>query len=219
MSRFRNAVSARDNHIFTLRAIVAGLFLLLIFTASGWMMAPSKLTIHNPPDLRSGSTREWWRIPPSTVYSFAFYIFQQLNAWPKNGEVDYPAKIAQLSPYLTPACQDFLNKDARFRTDNSELRDRVRVVYEIPKRGYSSKSVDVLSDDDWVARLDLVADEYYHTEPVKRAMVRYPLRVIRWEGDPERNQFGLALDCYASTPQRLEAMPVTAPEKKSRVFQ
>ncbi|MCA6970672.1 TIGR03746 family integrating conjugative element protein [Pectobacterium carotovorum] len=219
MSRFRNAVSARDNHIFTLRAIVVGLFLLLIFTASGWMMAPSKLTIHNPPDLRSGSTREWWRVPPSTVYSFAFYIFQQLNAWPKNGEVDYLAKIAQLSPYLTPACQDFLNKDARFRTDNSELRDRVRVVYEIPKRGYSSKSVDVLSDDEWVARLDLVADEYYHTEPVKRAMVRYPLRVIRWEGDPERNQFGLALDCYASTPQRLEAMPVVAPEKKSGVFQ
>ncbi|EIE6940365.1 DUF2895 family protein, partial [Salmonella enterica] len=30
------------------------------------------------------------------------------------------------------------------------------------------------------------------------------LHVVRWEGDPERNPFGLALDCYASTPQRLQ---------------
>lgn len=63
---------------------------------------------------------------------FCFYIFQQLNSWPKNGEADYTAKIAQMSPYLTPSCQDFLNKDAEMRKNNDELRDRVRVVYEIP---------------------------------------------------------------------------------------
>ncbi|EAN5736395.1 DUF2895 family protein, partial [Salmonella enterica] len=39
---------------------------------------------------------------------------------------------------------------------------------------------------------------------VKRALTRYPLRVVKWEGDPERNPFGLALDCYAGTPQRLQ---------------
>ncbi|WJV54860.1 TIGR03746 family integrating conjugative element protein [Prodigiosinella aquatilis] len=219
MSRFRNAVSARDNHIFTLRMVCAMLFVAMVTTSTGWMLAPRNLTIHNPPDLRSGSTKKWWEVPPSTVYSFAFYIFQQLNAWPKNGEVDYPAKIAQMSPYLTPACQDFLNKDAEFRTNSGELKDRVRVVYEIPKRGYSSKSVEIKSEDEWVARLDLVADEYYHTEPVKRAMVRYPIKVIRWEGDPERNPFGLAMDCYGGVPQRLEAIPVQAPEKKTGVFQ
>jgi integrating conjugative element protein (TIGR03746 family) len=219
MSRFRNAVSARDNHIFTLRATCGGLLFLLVLTLFGWMQAPRHLTIHNPPDLRSGSTREWWKVPPSTVYSFAFYIFQQLNAWPKNGEVDYPAKIAQMSPYLTPSCQDFLNKDAEYRTNNGELKDRVRVVYEIPKRGYSSKSVDIISDDEWVVRLDLVADEYYHTESVKRAMVRYPIKVVRWEGDPERNPFGLALDCYAGVPQRLEAVLAPPEVKKTGIFE
>lgn len=35
-------------------------------------------------------------------------------------------------------------------------------------------------------------------------MPGHPLHVVRWEGDPERNPFGLALDCYASTPQRLQ---------------
>jgi integrating conjugative element protein (TIGR03746 family) len=199
MSRFRNGMTARDNHIFSLRIACALLFAGMLMAGIGWMRAPSELTIHNPPDLRSGSTRKWWEVPPSTVYSFAFYIFQQLNSWPKNGEVDYPAKIAQMSPYLTPSCQDFLNKDAEMRKNSDELRDRVRVVYEIPRRGYSSRSVTILDQDHWIAQLDLVADEYYHTEPVKRALVRYPLKVVRWEGDPERNPFGLALDCYAAT--------------------
>lgn len=214
MSRFRNGITARDNHIFSLRIACVLLFLGMLVTGFGWMRAPSEMTIHNPPDLRSGSTRKWWEVPPSTVYSFAFYIFQQLNSWPKNGEADYPSKIAQMSPYLTPSCQDFLNKDAEMRKNNDELRDRVRVVYEIPRRGYSNRSVTIIDQSHWVARLDLVADEYFHTEPVKRAMARYPMKVVRWEGDPERNPFGLALDCYDSAPQRLEAV-MPEPEQPS----
>ncbi|WP_099137557.1 PFL_4703 family integrating conjugative element protein, partial [Xenorhabdus budapestensis] len=131
---------------------------------------------------------------------------------------DYPAKIYALSPYLTPACQDFLREDAKTRADSAELPDRVRVVYEIPGRGYGTRSVTVRDRDNWVVRLDLVADEYYHAEPVKRALVRYPLKVVRWEGDAERNPFGLALDCYDGMPQRLEAMPQPQEEKKG-VFQ
>ncbi len=83
----------------------------------------------------------------------------------------------------------------------------------------------VRNRDNWVVRLDLVADEYYHAEPVKRALVRYPLKVVRWEGDAERNPFGLALDCYDGMPQRLEAMPqrleaMPQPvEEKKGVFQ
>ena len=111
MSRFRHAVKDRDQHIQTLRIACAVLAFFLLFTCAGWMLAPSKLTVHNPPDLRTGSTRPWWEVPPPTVYSFAFYIFQQLNAWPKNGEVDYSAKINALSPYLTPSCQDFLKAE------------------------------------------------------------------------------------------------------------
>ncbi|WP_086955698.1 PFL_4703 family integrating conjugative element protein [Xenorhabdus innexi] len=218
MSRFRHAVKNRDQHILTLRLACGVLVLVLLITLTGWMIAPRNLTVHNPPDLRSGSTRAWWEVPPPSVYSFAFYIFQQLNAWPKNGAQDYPAKITALSPYLTPACQDFLREDARTRADSGELADRVRVVYEVPGRGYGTKSVTVRNRDNWVVRLDLVADEYYHAEPVKRALVRYPLNVVRWEGDAERNPFGLALDCYDGMPQRLEAMPQSVDEKKG-VFQ
>ncbi|CDH00424.1 PFL_4703 family integrating conjugative element protein [Xenorhabdus bovienii] len=218
MSRFRHAVKNRDQHILTLRIACGILVLVLLMSLMGWMASPRNLTIHNPPDLRSGSTRPWWEVPAPSVYSFAFYIFQQLNAWPKNGAQDYPAKIYALSPYLTPACQDFLREDAKSRADSGELLDRVRVVYEIPGRGYETRSVTVRDRDNWVVGLDLVADEYYHAEPVKRALVRYPLKVVRWEGDAERNPFGLALDCYDGMPQRLEALPLSSEAKKG-VFQ
>ena len=49
------------------------------------------------------------------------------------------------------------------------------------------------------------ADEYLGSEQVKRALVRYALKVVRMDIDPEHNPFGLALDCYASAPQRIEA--------------
>ncbi|EAB5457730.1 TIGR03746 family integrating conjugative element protein, partial [Escherichia coli] len=139
MSRFRHALKDRDQHILTLRVFSGVLCGLLLMVTIGWMTAPDRLTIHNPPDLRSGSTRPWWEVPPSTVYSFAFYIFQQLNAWPKNGEVDYPAKIHALSAYLTPSCREILETDARRRKDAGELLDRVRVVYEIPEHGYGGR--------------------------------------------------------------------------------
>nr|WP_159465752.1 TIGR03746 family integrating conjugative element protein [Scandinavium goeteborgense] len=215
MSRYRHALQNRDQHIFTLRIVCAVLALFVLITSAGWMLAPRNLTIHNPPDLRTGSTRPWWEVPAPTVYSFAFYIFQQLNAWPKNGEVDYPAKINQLSPYLTPGCVSFLKKDAQMRTDRGELLDRVRVAYEIPGRGYSDSSVTVKGRDNWTVRLDIVADEYFHAEPVKRALVRYPLKVVHWDGDAESNPFGLALDCYDGIPERLEAAPLPPkPENK-----
>ena len=217
MSRFRHAVQNRDQHIFTLRVACAVLVACLLVAMVGWMRAPNDLTVHTPPDLRTGSTRPWWEVPTPTVYSFAFYIFQQLNAWPKDGETDYPAKITALSPYLTPKCQEFLQADVRKRTDIGELKDRVRVVYEIPGRGFQDKNVTIIDRDNWIVRLDLVADEYFHAESVKRALVRYPLKVVRWDGDAERNPFGLALDCYAGMPQRLEAAPVE-PKKKSGVF-
>lgn len=219
MSRFRHAMRNRDQHILTLRAACGVLLMLLLISLGGWTLAPSHLTVYNPPDLRNGSTRPWWEVPAPTVYSFAFYIFQQLNAWPKNGETDFPARIDQMAAYLTPSCKDTLHNDAKLRATKGELTDRVRVVYEVPERGYNAGSVTVHSRDSWSVRLDVVADEYFQSEPVKRALVRYPLRVVRWDGDAERNPFGLALDCYDATPQRLEAAPQTPAPSQKGVFQ
>ena len=84
----------------------------------------------------------------------------------------------------------------------------MRGIYEIPGRGYGddpASRVQVLSANDWIVTLDVSADEYLGSEQVKRALVRYALKVVRMDIDPEHNPFGLALDCYASAPQRIEA--------------
>jgi len=205
MSRFRHALPARDAHILTLRFALGTALVVCGGLWYGWQSAPEELTIHNPPDLRTGSTRPWWQVAPGEVYAFSFYIFQQLNRWPVNGETDYSRNLTALSPYLTPACEVQLQEDYRQRRERGELRDRVRGVYEIPGRGFQNSRVTVHSRNSWTVSLDLAVDEYYQAEPVKRALVRFPLRVVRYDVDAEKNPWGLALDCFDGQPQKLEA--------------
>ena len=198
MSRFRNEVAHLQAHVRTLRLGAGALFVLALLLGAGWWSAPTHLTIHVPPDLRSGSTRKWWEVPPESVYAFAFYIWQQLQRWPMNGEEDYPRNLQKLSAYLTPGCRAFLQQDFVSRRSSGELRQRVRGVYEIPGRGYGDDPtlrVQTVSDRDWIVTLDVSADEYFGAEQIKRALVRYPIKVVRLDVDPERNPFGLALDC------------------------
>lgn len=208
MSRFRNEITHLQAHIKTLRLGAGALVIVALVMGGGWWSAPRDLTIHVPPDLRSGSTRKWWEVPPESVYAFTFYVFQTLNRWPTNGEEDYARNLHTLSPYLTPSCQAFLRADYDYRRSTGELRQRVRGIYEIPGRGYGDNPtarVRTVSERDWVVTLDITADEYYGAEQVKRALVRYPVKVTRVDVDPARNPFGLALDCYDGAPQRISA--------------
>ena len=214
MSRFKNEIAHLQAHIKTLRLGAGALVIVALVMGGGWWSAPRDLTIHVPPDLRSGSTRKWWEVPPESVYAFTFYVFQTLNRWPTNGEEDYSRNLHTLSPYLTPSCQAFLRADYDYRRSTGELRQRVRGIYEIPGRGYGddpTARVRVVSDRDWVVTLDITADEYYGAEQVKRALVRYPVKVTKVDIDPARNPFGLALDCYAGTPQRISTPEPTRP--------
>jgi integrating conjugative element protein (TIGR03746 family) len=213
MSRFRNEVAHLQAHVKTLRLGIGALFAVVLLLGFGWWSAPRDLTIHVPPDLRSGSTRKWWDVPPESVYAFTFYIWQQVQRWPTNGEDDYPRNLHTLSAYLTPGCRTFLQHDYEHRRASGELRQRVRGIYEIPGRGYGDSPgtrVKAVSNRDWIVTLDVSADEYHGSEQVKRALVRYTLKVARMDVDPERNPFGLMLDCHARAPQRIEATPAAS---------
>jgi integrating conjugative element protein (TIGR03746 family) len=217
MSRFKNEVLHLQSHVKTLRFGTAGLLVVTMGLGAGWWHAPRDLTIHVPPDLRSGSTRKWWEVPPESIYAFTFYIFQQLNRWPNDGEEDYSRNLQSLAAYLTPKCHAFFEQDYEQRRRSGDLRKRIRGIYEIPGRGYGDDPetrVQVVSDRDWLVTLDINADEYYGAEQIKRALVRYPIKVVRLDVDPELNPFGLALDCYDGTPQRIAIPPASTPASR-----
>jgi integrating conjugative element protein (TIGR03746 family) len=203
VSKFRHGNASRDAHIASLRLIIGVLAMLLAGTGYGWYQAPQDMTIHNPPDLRSGSTRKWWEVPPSTVYSFAFYVWQQINHWPKDGEDDYKDNLRRYRAYLTPACQTELSRNYEQRLRRSELDDRVRTLQEIPGHGYQSDDVTLLGRDRWIVSLNAQINEYLHGTPVRDLYIRYFLQVVRSDVDPETNPFGLQLDCFAEPAVRL----------------
>ncbi len=49
----------------------------------------------------------------------------------------------------------------------------------------------------------MAIDEQYAGTPVRDLFIRYPLRVVRADVDPQRNPWGLQVDCFDGIPQRL----------------
>lgn len=192
-------------HIHTLRLALIVVSLLAVLMGWGWHNAPRAITVHIPPDLRSGSTQPLHEVPRANVYAFAHYIWQQLNRWPDDGSEDYGQNLFRLSAFLTPSFRIHLTQDLEVRARRGELTRRVRMVRELPGAGFEPRRVEVLRDGElWVVWLDLEILESVRGLEVKRTAVRYPLRVVHQDVDRERNPWGLALAGFAVPPERIE---------------
>lgn len=203
MARLKKALDGRDSHILTLRILIGILAIALLYSIAGWKAAPEHIKIDIPPDLRSGSTRGIQERHPFNVYAFGYYIFQQMNNWPVEGIEDYKKQINRLSCYITPRFKGELERDYEQRLKRHEL-NRTRALQEMPERPYTDKRVYVESGDSWVAFYDVNIKETFRSEIVKDIFVRYPVRIVRWDVDPECNLWGLALDGFYKNPKRLE---------------
>lgn len=211
MQRYRYEIDNVRSHLRSLWAVIGLQLVVILALWIGWMRMPSTITVHIPPDLRSGARLALDEVPPPNVYSFAYYIFQQLNRWPSNGAEDYGRAIFHIAPYLTDAYRNTLVTDMDDRGKRGELAHRTRSLQALPGVGYSEERVDVLSADAWVVWLDLELQESVKGMTIKKTRIRYPLRVVRLAIDPEANPWGLALDGFAgSGPERLR--PDTQPE-------
>lgn len=191
-----------------MKAYRLGLVSLTIVTLLGgllWLLSIRDITLHYPPDLHSGAVMNIDDIPKANVYTFAYYIFQQLNRWPKDGERDYFERIYTLRAYLTPSCFEDRLADYKSKSEMQRiLANRVRAIWEIPGRGYRPERVKKVAASRWTVSLDLHISETYRGEQVKDLLVNYPLSVVRYDVDPESNPWGLAIDCFAGTPTALE---------------
>jgi integrating conjugative element protein (TIGR03746 family) len=204
MRRYRYEIDNVRAHVRSLWDVIAIQAVVIAGLWYGWSQAPRELTVHIPPDLRSGAVLALNEVPPANVYAFAFYIFQQLNRWPEDGARDYGRAIYRVSPYLTPRFRAELLTELDYKGRRGELAYRVRGMQEIPGHGYAEQRVDVLGGDVWVVWLDLDLLESVKGMTVKRTAIRYPLRVVRFAVDLEANPWGLALDGFEGDgPRRL----------------
>ena len=204
MQRYRYEIDNVRSHLRSLWAVIGLQLMVILALWIGWMRMPSNITVHIPPDLRSGAVIALHEVPAANVYAFAFYIFQQLNRWPDDGAEDYGKAIYRIAPYLTPEFRNKLIADMEAKAKQGELAHRVRSLQPIPDHGYEERRVDILGNDAWVVWLDLELKESVKGMMIKQTAIRYPLRVVRYPVDAEANPWGLALDGFAADgPKRL----------------
>lgn len=204
MSNYSNLLEAKNQSIRILWFSLGLIGFLAVFMGIGWLLSPSSLRIHIPPDLSRGAVLSSEEIRKPNVYIFTLYIWQQLNRWETNGVTDYEDKLHMLKNYLTPSCYQNRMDDFLQKKNARELQSRERSVWEIPGRGFSDERVFVQGADSWVVYLDLHIKESMLGQDIKDVFVNYPLRVVRYNVDPEGNPWGLALDCLIDTARIIE---------------
>jgi len=189
---------------------------IVLALAALWFVyrAPRHLTLHPAPNMRAGDsilvTAGLAPVPNPNVYGFGYYIWQQLNRWARDGSRDYAQQIFAFQHYITPACQDQLKNDEAKRAGAGELVMRTRALAEIPGQAYSAARVIPDGDNAWNVLLDMHIVETVRGVPVKDAFIRYPLRVVRYDVDREKNPWGLAVDCFGGNrPERIDTVQAT----------
>ncbi len=206
MSRYRHEIDNARAHIVSLWLVIILLAIGLAFAFRGWANAPSDITLHIPPDLSVGSTVRVGEIPKPNVYGFGYYMWQQLNRWPRDGAEDFPAKLYRFAAYVTPAFRAELLRDMDPRSRMGELTGRVRALYEAPGAQYDDSRVQAVGPNAWTVTIEAVIEETVAGLPVKHTRIRYPLRVVRYDVDRELNPWGMAIDGFAEPgPSRIES--------------
>jgi len=183
--------------------IIGAFVVLLVISITGLALAPHRLDVYTPPDLRYSYISQIGQVPKVHIYAFASYIFPLLHTWEKDGAEDYIAKRDRLKGFLTPTFQDFIFADIKARKARGELSKRTRSMVPAPGAAYSEKSVVQLGPDAWRVWLDYHVVERIDNRVVKDIYVRYPLRIVRYHVPHEYNPWQLAIDGYVGKPVRL----------------
>ncbi len=203
---------SRETH--TLKAINRGLMLVIMLMALAlvgsiglyWNLSKTD-TLWVPPDTSNGAMVQKNMPDKANIYGFSNYIMQYLYHWPIDGAEDYKKNVFDLSFYITPNFKAWLDKDygtsANFAGIN-ELSGRQRMLLPLDQKRYSSASVKPLADGVWEITLYYQLREHYKREKIKDTPMRYRLRVVRSEVDPERNAWGLKIDGFVESPSRVE---------------
>ena len=204
MSRAKNELDFTLQKMKLWRSFTLFLGGLLLY---GGMIHQSKInefTLHIPPDLTAGKIQNIYEVPEPNIYTFSTYIYQQINRWETNGQDDFKENIEGLRFYLTPRYYYQLKDEYEKKMKQGELQGRTRGIAEMTGHTYTEDKVKTLAKNNaWQVDVDLKVQEWFRGMEVKNVNIRYPLKIVRFDVDKERNPWGLALDGYVSRPTRI----------------
>lgn len=194
-SRYLDALAANRAHISTLYFVIVFLMLSCLALWAGWREAPRNIRISIPPDLRAGAVVRPGEYQAANVYAFATIYLQALYRWEENGADDFPARIEEFQAYVTPKYLEELQELMNKKMKRGELNKRRR--YTIPVTGYQEyqpEHVETLDDGSWRVDVALKIVEKVSGIEAKNVSVLYPLHIVRYNIDPLRNVWGLAIN-------------------------
>ncbi|MCW5588127.1 MAG: TIGR03746 family integrating conjugative element protein [Legionellales bacterium] len=207
--KFLNALEQAKKHVRTLWSVIILLFLVNALALLGWMHSQSKIKIEVPRQIPvSGLTITQGEVPPTTVYSFAFYVWQSINHWSQNGMQNYKAQITQFSPFLTPSFKLKLIQNYNYLLNEGELQDRLRLMQGISGSEYSPHDVKYMGHGTWIVHLKMHLTEMMNTNAkiVKDVQMNYTLKIVRYDVDAEQNPWGLAIAGFEESPERIKTI-------------
>ena len=176
------------------------------------------LRIDLPSDISMGAELTPNKIYNTTVYNYAYRVFQAIHHWKVDGFVEYKANIERYSNYQTPSYNAFLKRDYVRREKEGELSNRGRILLPIPG-SWSEESVKITRSENgipvsWVVYLDFEVKETYNGVDLKTVYLRYPIKVVLFDIDRTTNQWGLALNGYQSKPEEFSYDYLKTEEKE-----
>ena len=216
--------SQRDNLLAVIRILgVLVFFLGVVILIQSYLYrdANQHVFVDIPAHSGSGASSEveMGVMQKTSVYDFTQRTFQSLHRWKYDGAIEYEKNIRAFEDVLTPDYMAFLRHDQKRRKGNqlhSELAQRTRLLLPL-LTGWDESRVKVVATKNgkpsaWVVLLDMELIEKYKGETIKHLYLRYPIRVVLFDADRNRNPWRLALDGYQGEPKKLSL----ALEKKEK---
>ncbi len=198
MSRVRNALSDKDRTIWFMAIALVVLGGCLMFTIYRISVMATEMDLHLPPDVSKGATLTIGKLPLPTAYTYARYVWQNINTWKSNGAKEYEENIDTFSCFLSPEFREFLKQNVLEKRAKGEL-NRTRQLSDAHL--YKDEYVNKFSDTTFGVWLDQDLKETVRGQPVKAISMRYPLYLVA--DQRPCNVLGYSLGGFMESPSRL----------------
>ncbi len=205
MSEFKKLNAEAQKQIRYRERLILMLFCICFMLGFGWHRTLNDITVHIPPDLRSGASVKQGESHPAYIFGFAGEFFTYLNTWNKDGQYDYEGNTSRLRAVLTQKYRKEIRKEIKELMDTGELQGRTRIISPITEDYYTDKKVKVVNKSTWVVTRKYRVREYLKNSkiPIKDIFVEFPIRVIVYKVPIEANPWQLGLDGFESKPKRI----------------